>query len=55
MLMVSSAVVLTFFLCAPSGGALTRVEKKRLQAAVQAQRGAPAPLPAFCLIACVAW
>ena len=25
----------------PTGGALTRVEKKRLQAAVQAQRGAP--------------
>ena len=44
MLMVSSAVVLTFFLCAPSGGALTRVEKKRLQAAVQATRGEALPL-----------
>ena len=28
-----------------AGGALTRVEKKRLQAAVQAARGAPLPLP----------
>ena len=28
-------------LLCPTGGALTRVEKKRLQAAVQAQYGAP--------------
>ena len=36
--------VLTGAFCAPAGGALTRVEKKRLQAAVQATRGAPLPL-----------
>ena len=38
-----TAVLLICFFCTPSGGALTRVEKKRLQAAVQAARGAPLP------------